>query len=60
MTTARKEIVADDVDDGFGPYLCLETGKVCNAARDHCRCWWVSKNPEHFMRLAEAKIASRR
>lgn len=46
-----------DDDDGFGPYLCIDTKRVCNPARDHCRCWWLSENPEHWQRLAAIKIA---
>jgi hypothetical protein len=49
--------VDNDVDDGFGPYLCISTKRICNPGRDHCRCWWLSENPEHWMRLAELKIA---
>lgn len=46
----------EDRDDGFGPYLCIQTKRVCNPARDHCRCWWLSENPEHWRRLAEITL----
>lgn len=47
----------NDKDDGFGPYLCDTTKRECNPARDHCRCWWLSENPDHFRRLAAIHIA---
>lgn len=46
----------EDRDDGFGPYLCEQTKRVCNPARDHCRCWWISESPEHWSRLARIKL----
>ena len=51
------EEIEIDQDDDFGPYLCTNSKQVCNPARDHCRCWWLSENPEHWQRLAAIKIA---